>query len=460
MSDNGNAGGLSRRRFNQATLLAAILGTAPGMPALAQGRRRQWRNWSGYLSCEPEASVAPRDLDELRKILTSGATPVRPVGAGHSFAPLVPTDGTVLSLRRFTGVEKAGDNRARIGAGMRLGNVGEPLFELGMAMENMPDIDEQSLAGAIATATHGTGAELGAIHDRISELELVTPGGDIITCSREQDADIFHAARVSLGSLGVITSVTLDTLPTYKLVRKTWLMPLEQVFEEFDQLSANNRSFEFYYIPFGDKAMVITTNVTDRDIVERTEEPDNDSLRELQALRDYAGWWEGLRRWLLSQATEDLEPEEHVDYAHRIFPSDRSVRFNEMEYHLPREDLIPTLKQVRQTLESKHPDVFFPVEVRVVREDDAWLSPFYQRPSGSIAVHRFHSDDPLPLFGDIEPLYQPIDGRPHWGKMHTLSSNALARRYPRWQEFNRLRRELDPEGRMLNDHLRFIFDVG
>ncbi len=450
-------GGLSRRRFNQATLLGALFGAAPGV-ALAQ-RRRQWRNWSGYLTCEPQSSVAPRDLDELAQLLRDGTTPIRPVGAGHSFTPLVPTDGTIVSLRRFSGVEAKGENRASIGAGMRLGNIGEPLHQLGMAMSNMPDIDEQSFAGAIATATHGTGAQLTAIHESIHELELVTPNGDIIVCNRERDADIFYAAQVSLGSLGVITRVTLNTEPTYKLVRKSWLMPLEQVFDEFDSLCNNNRSFEFYYVPFGDKALAITTNVTDRAIVPRTEEPDNDSLRQLQQLRDYAGWWEGLRRWLLSIATDDVEPEEHVDYSHRIYPSDRSVRFNEMEYHLPRQTLIPTLKKVQKTLERKHPDVFFPVEVRVVRADDAWLSPFYQRDSGSIAVHRFHADDPLPLFRDIEPLYQPIDGRPHWGKMHTLSGAALARRYPKWRDFQNVRAQLDPKGRMLNDHLRYVFNV-
>ncbi len=453
--DNAASGGLSRRRFNQATLLAALFGTS-STAVNAQARRR-WSNWSGYLSCEPQASVAPRDTDELAKLLREAKTPIRPVGAGHSFTPLVPTDGTILSLRRFTGVEAAGDNRARIGAGMRLGNIGEPLHELGLGMANMPDIDEQSFAGAIATATHGTGAELTAIHDAIHELELVTPEGETIKCSRDKDADIFHAAQVSLGSLGVITHATLNALPSYKLVRKTWLMPLEQVFDEFEALSNNNRSFEFYYVPFGDKAMVITTNLTDRPVLARTEEPDNDSLRELQQLRDLAGWWPGLRRWLLSKATDDLAPEEHVDYSHRIFPSDRSVRFNEMEYHLPREDLIATLKKVRSKLENNHPDVFFPLEVRVVREDDAWLSPFYGRPSGSIAVHRFHEDDPLPLFRDIEPLYQQLDGRPHWGKMHTLSGAALSRRYPKWTEFHRVRKQLDPNGRMLNDHLRFVF---
>ena len=174
-------------------------------------------------------------------------------------------------------------------------------------------------------------------------------------------------------------------------------------------------------------------------------------------------FWPGMRRWLMNKFTEGFEPQESVDVGYRIFPSSRAVRFNEMEYHLPREQLMPTLRKVRATLEARHPEIFFPVEIRVVKGDDAWLSPFSgHETSGSIAVHHYHQEDPLPYFASIEPLYQPpnVNGsRPHWGKMNTLGARDFAQRYPRWRDFLEVRAALDPENKMLNPYLKKVFGL-
>ena len=196
---------------------------------------------------------------------------------------------------------------------------------------------------------------------------------------------------------------------------------------------------------------------SDEPVSPRGEDTDNDSVRDLQKLRDYTAWWPGLRRKLVSSVAAMTEPTESVDWWWNIYPSDRAVRFNEMEYHLPREAIVPALRKVREIAETQHPDVFFPVEVRVVQEDDAWLSPFYKRPSASLATHRYYEEDFLPYFKSIEPIYQPMEGRPHWGKLHTLDAATLAARYPRWKDFNDIRQSLDPKGVMLNDHLRKVF---
>ena len=439
---------------------SANMPKAPAAVTGADGRRRlPWQNWSGYQHCLPSDRFAPASLDELVDLMRAAAGPIRPVGAGHSFTPLVPTDGTIVSLRNFEGLiaHDTTAMTATFGAGTKLGDIGEPLSAAGQALYNMPDIDEQSLAGAIATGTHGTGRKLGALHSYLTALTLVTPRGQVIECSRERNAGIFDAARVSLGSLGIITQLTLRNLPTHTLKRRVWLEPVDTLLERFDDLASRHHSFEMYLIPFCSQGVAITIDPTSEPVRPRGAAQDNDAVMDMKRLRDLAAWWPGARRWLMDQATREFQPEEAVDVWYRMFPSSRAVRFNEMEYHLPREHLLPTLRKVREIVETKHPEIFFPIEVRVVKGDDAWLSPFAgHESSGSIAVHHYHLEDPLPYFADIEPIYRPLGGRPHWGKMNTLAAAEFAALYPRWNDFLRVRRELDPEGRMLNPYLKQV----
>ncbi len=452
---------MKRRDFNRSLALLPVgAALTAATPAAIAARKIPWQNWSGYQKATPAARVSPKTEDELASLLKAAKQTVRPVGAGHSFSPLVPTEGAILSTRHFDQVEAIDGHRAVVGAGVKLNRLGEPLHKLGQALPNMPDIDEQSVAGAFSTGTHGTGAQFGAMHAYVEALRLVTPRGDILECSRDSNPDVFDAARVSLGSLGVITQYTLRNVEPYKLKRRTWMQPLEQTFEEFQTLADKHRNFEMYYIPHSDNALIITTDLSDEPISPRGEDGDNDAVRELKMLRDYASWWPWLRKKLITGVSNTIEPEEHVDWWWNIYPSDRAVRFNEMEYHLPRETIVDALKKVRDTVEKLNPDVFFPIEVRVVREDDAWLSPFYQRASASLAVHRYFEEPFEAYFKTIEPIYQPLEGRPHWGKLHSLSHKTLASRYPRWQDFNEIRRELDPQGIMLNPHLREVFGHG
>ncbi|HUR41887.1 MAG TPA: D-arabinono-1,4-lactone oxidase [Verrucomicrobiae bacterium] len=461
---------MKRRDFLAGSAAAAGLAlagcdSAAPPPARKRGDPIRWRNWSGYQSCLPAQRIAPESLDQLVDLLRKAPGPVRPVGAGHSFTPLVPTDGTLLSLRNFTGLLRhdAKAMTATFGAGTKLGQVGGPLQGIGQALPNMPDVDEQSLAGAIGTGTHGTGATLGAMHSYVTALQLVTPRGEVLECSAAKHREIFDAARVSLGSLGVITEVTLQNLPTHNLKRRLWLEPLDALLERFDALAAKHHSFEIYLIPHCDSGIAITIDPTDEPVHPRGVDQDNNAVLDMKTLRDFTSWAPSLRRWLMNRATADFQPEEAVDVWYKVFPSSRAVRFNEMEYHLPREHLVPTVRRVREAVEKMHPEIFFPIEVRIVKGagDDALLSPFHgHATSGSIAVHHYYPEDPLPYFGTIEPLYQNLGdfgGRPHWGKMHTLSKAQLAQRYPRFQEFLDIRATLDPEGRMLNAHLKTLF---
>lgn len=436
----------------------------PAPSAGPDGKMRiPWQNWSGYQSCLPAERIAPENEDQLAELLKNTKGPIRPVGAGHSFTPLVPTDGTILSLRNFEGLIAHDDAAltATFGAGTKIGQIGEPLDAIGQALQNMPDIDEQTIAGAIGTGTHGTGQGLGALHSFVTSLRLVTPAGNVLTCSATENPEIFAAARVSLGSLGVITQVTLQNVKSHRLKRKVWMEPIDDLIAKFDDLAAAHHSFEMYFLPFGSNGIAISIDPTDDPLKPRAAEQDNDAVMELKSLRDYAAWFPGLRRFLLKKATEGYPAEEAVDVWYKIFPSERAVRFNEMEYHMERDALLPTLKQVRERIEKNHPEEFFPVEVRVVKGDGAWLSPFHGHDrSGSIAVHRYHVEDPLPYFADIEPIYQPLGGRPHWGKMNTLDASVFSQRYPKWKEFLDVRASLDPEGKMLNPYLKKVFGLG
>ncbi|MES0874821.1 D-arabinono-1,4-lactone oxidase [Sinimarinibacterium thermocellulolyticum] len=442
---------------------AAEMPKAPTPTTGPDGKRLlPWQNWSGYLHALPTRRLVPQSEDELASLLKSAPAPIRPVGAGHSFTALVPTAGSLLSLRNFSGLlaHDAETLTASFGAGTRLGDVGPALDAIGQALANMPDIDSQTLSGAIATATHGTGRGLGALHSYVTGLRLVTPRGEVLDCSAERNPQVFAAARVSLGSLGVITQLTLRNVPTHRLRRRVWFEPLEQLLERFDELTRQHHSFEMYYLPFCSTAVAIAIDPTDAPISPRGEEQDNDAVMQLKRARDWLSWWPGLRRRVLDLATQDLTPEDAVDLWYRIFPSSREVRFNEMEYHLDAQALIPAFRRVRECIETRHHAEFFPIELRVVRGDDAWLSPFQgHEVSGSIAIHRYHLEDPLPYFADIEPIFQSYDGRPHWGKMHTLDAARLASLYPRWADFLALRAELDPEGRMLNPYLRTLFGL-
>lgn len=468
---------MKRRHFLSASASAALVASlqgcsdysipeahrSKGITVGADGKRRiPWQNWSGYQHCLPDARVAPRNEDELASLLKASKGTVRPVGAGHSFTPLIPTDGTIVSLRNFNGLLSYDSDKltATFGAGTKIGLVGEPLHAIGQALQNMPDIDEQSLAGAIGTATHGTGAQLGGLHSFVSAMKIMTPQGELIECSETKNHDIFKAAQVSLGSLGIITELTFKNAPTTRMKHISWVEPMDQMLERFDEYAAENHSFEFYYIPFLDYALGITINPTDEPFKAYYAEGDNEAAMQLMQLRDTLGWAPGIRRWLLNMVMKDFPEEESVDVWYKAFPSERAVRFNEMEYHMDREHLLPTLKKVRERIESQHNEVFFPVEVRVVKGDDAWLSPFYgHESSGSIAIHRYYQENPAPYFNNMEPLYQDIQARPHWGKMHSLKAADFAARYPKWKDFLAVREALDPSGKMLNEHLREVFGV-
>lgn len=433
---------------------------APAVPPLAAQPPRAWQNWSGLQRCEA-AWLLPTSEEQLAASLPALKGPLRCVGAGHSFTALVPTSGTLISLDRLSGIVEV-DKAAmtvRVKAGTRLGALARELDAQGLALHNQPDIDVQTLAGALSTGTHGTGLTLPALHAEIQALRLLTPQGEVKVISRLQNPELFDAARVSLGALGIITEYTLRVRPRYMLRRKVWLERTEALLERAPALAREHRHFELYVLPFTGYAAGITHIEVPEGKPERPHSADEDVLADLQKLRDWLGRWPQMRRWAASKLIDPAQTELAQDWSHKLLSTARPTRFNETEYHLPREQGLPCLRAVVAQLEKRN-EVFFPLEFRWVRADHAWLSPFFERDSCSVAVHAKAGEAHDYLLSEIGPIFQRHGGRPHWGKLHTLTARELTALYPRFKDFQQLREQLDPQGRLLNAHLQQVFAGG
>jgi FAD-linked oxidoreductase len=323
---------------------------------------------------------------------------------------------------------------------------------------NQPDVDTQSLGGALATGTHGTGVAYGAMHSEVTALKLLTVAGEQLSCSATQRPELLAAAQVSLGCLGVLTEVTLKVRPRHFLRRRAWVARNEELFEQAGDLARRHQHFEMFFLPHTGYGAAFVHDPVPATTVQHEEGADEDVLRDLQMLRDWLGRWPALRRRVAGWAVGRTPPEEAVDVSWRLLVNTRSTRFNETEGHVPREAGLACLREVLQALERRN-DVFFPMEFRYVRGDNAWLSPFHGRDSCSIAVHALQGEPHDYLVREIGPVFRRHRARPHWGKLHDYKPEELAALYPRWRDFLALRRELDPQGRLLSPYMRRLLGL-
>jgi len=418
-----------------------------------------WSNWSGNQRSQPTERSVPRSEEQLINLIKESKQSIRCVGAGHSFSPLVPTDETLISLARLRGLKSAdlATKRATFGAGTLLGQTGEPLWEQGLALNNMPDIDTQSLAGAIATSTHGTGSTYGSLSSDVRGMRIIGGGGQVISCSATENPDVFNAARANLGSLGVLTEVTLDVRDSFNLHEQQSILPSDEAYVLADQYLREGRRFEMYAFPHGDYSMMITLDETELPVNDVHDQAESgDSILELKKWTERLPW---LRRFIVNSALKDAAGpmSERVNRSYKVFGNLRNVRFNEMEYSVAAEDGMECLAEILHTIKKQKLDVVFPIEYRYVKADDIWLSQFYQRDSCAISCHNFADRDYKKYFAALEPIFLKYSGRPHWGKIHTLSASDFAEKYERWDDFKRLRNELDPEGMFLNKHIKELF---
>lgn len=394
-----------------------------------------WSNWSGSVICTPQTIAMPTSEVEVIALVKQASTDqatVRVAGTGHSFTPLCASNAVLVSLDGLQGVVRTMQEDATFWAGTKIHAIGDPLWEAGLAMANMGDIDRQSLAGAISTGTHGTGPTLGSISTQVMGLRLVIASGEVIACSSTQEPEIFKAAQVALGALGIITQVTLRCLPAYRLHERTWVTPFDECMAQLDGSIAANRHFEFFWVPSEDVCAMKTLNPT---LVDHLESPNRPRVtgRLTRYVRD-----------------------EQIDRSYRIFPSERTLKFNECEFAVPAVNGPDCLGEIRQLMQRRYPAVLWPIEYRTLAADDIPLSPAYGRATVTISVHQAAEQPYQPFFADVEAIFRNHQGRPHWGKIHAHSARDLAALYPRWATFQAVRTQVDPTGLFLNDHLHTI----
>jgi FAD-linked oxidoreductase len=423
--------------------------------------KARWSNWSGHVTADPQLIAAPAGLDELTDLVRSAPAPIRIAGAGHSFTPLVKSEGTILSLEHFTGMVGHDSTKlqARLRAGTRLGPLARLLHGIGQGLPNMGDIDKQALGGALGTATHGSGTTLGAYHTQLAAVQFVDGLGKVREFDRATDSEMIEATGVALGAFGVLTEVTLNNIPTYRLHRRKRVLPIGDMLDQFETLMTAHRSAEFYFIPFSGHAQFIASDITDAAVTARPPEEDEEGLATLRLLRNFLRWLPWLRGRLIKSAMARLPAEDYVEDWVKVYASERLTRFNEMEYHLPFEEGPKALREIIALTEKHFPEVYFPMEVRTVAPDDFWLSPFYKRPTCSIAIHHDAAGDPLPFMAAAEPIFRKHGGRPHWGKMHNLTAADFRKIYPRWDDAMEVRRDIDPKNRLVSPYMATLFGL-
>ena len=432
-------------------------------PSVPDGEVR-WTNWSGIQTSTPKQIFVPKTEQELAEHIAGTRGQIRPVGSGHSFTALVPSEDVIVDLGRMNGIREYDleTNIVKVGAGTRLRILAKELSKLGLGLKNMPDIDVQTLGGSFNTATHGAGLGLSAIHDYIIGFTMVSASGEVLNVTQENNPDLFSAGKVGLGALGVITEYTLKVEKAFKLHKRVTMMPIEDILDMSLAAAETHYSFEWFYLPGTGQGVVLSYDRTDEPVRRQegmSKDEENELMMGLKDARDKLGWAPSLRRRVVSKALPKGVVEDQIDESWRLLATTRPIKFNEMEYHLPLEHAKEAMREVIKRLDARK-EIFFPIEVRFVASDNAWLSPFNHGPSVSIAVHSYHNEDYDYLFTDFEPLYKQFNGRPHWGKLHSLGAKELRGLYPRFDDFVALRKSLDPMGRFLNPHLDKLFVDG
>jgi FAD-linked oxidoreductase len=425
---------------------------------------RTWRNWPGTVSCTPAEIVRPRSEDEVasavRRAVAAGRG-VRVAGSGHSYSPLVHTDGTLISLERLKGIAGVDEDRseATVWAGTRLRDIGDPLWRRGFAMENLGDTHAQALAGAAATATHGSGLALGSVSSQVVGLTLITAEGELVECAADREPELFRAARVGLGCLGIVTRLRLKVLERHNLAMSTRNEQLDAVLANVDE-RLGHRHFEFWYWPDSRSVLSRTTDMTGRPgtvgglqrffkqiVVE------NGVLLALSvAARAIPSLADDVSRLQARLSASD----DRIDRSYRVLATPRHVKLVEMEYAVPAAAGPDCLREIKAWLDASDVPVSFPIQYRYVAAEDSYLSPYEGRASALIDLQQFKGMPFREYFDAGEAIFGRYDGRPHWGKLHGRTAGELRELYPHWDDFQAVRRRWDPAGVFTNDHLRTV----
>jgi FAD-linked oxidoreductase len=423
------------------------------------------KNWAGNIQFNPIRTFAPKSKEEIKEAVLAARNNkkgLRMRGSGHSWTGLITANDYYLHLDDLQGIISVNQKELTVSAwaGTKLKLFGDEGFKHKLAMENQGDINRQSLAGATSTGTHGTGITFPSIANQITALTIINGKGEEIKI--EKGHPYFNAARLSLGSLGVISEITFKLIPAYKLQIQTFAEDFNLSLEHFDSRLANNRHLEMFYFPVGEWSLTKIMNETKNEptpkgLIGQLKETilENWLYTQMNKLAVATGKYELIDKIIKSF----VSPETKTFWSHEAFPTERSFKFMEMEYNLPVEHFREVMDKIRSAIRTHKFQTLFPIEIRFVKGDELWLSPSYQRDSVYFAVHTYISEDYRPYFECIEKIFQEHGGRPHWGKWHSMNAACLKKVYPKFDEFLKMREEFDPEGMFLNQHLEQIFGI-
>jgi L-gulono-1,4-lactone dehydrogenase len=425
-----------------------------------------WTNWARDQHCAPAQVARPFTESELCDVVgraASAGLSVRAAGSGHSFTDIVCTDGLLVDMTAMARVIDAdpATGRVRVQGGITLHELGPQIAPRELALENQGDIDTQTIAGALATATHGTGVRFGNLSTRVAAMRLVTASGDVIEIDRESDPEGLLAARVSLGALGVASEVVLECVPLYTLTRIDKPLPLGETLDRLDEHVDDNDHFEFFLWPYTRTAMTRSTMRSDAapDPTPAWKRAFQERFVENTVLGAICRTGRRLPSQVprLNRAMAGALSESRVqDRAYRVYAGIRNVRFTEMEYAIPRAHAREALERCMALVEDRRLPILFPFEVRFAAGDDALLSTAHERESCYIACHQYTGMEFESFFRGVEAIMSDYDGRPHWGKRHYRSAADLRDRYPAWDRFQTVRARLDPGGVFANDYTRRV----
>jgi FAD-linked oxidoreductase len=422
-----------------------------------------WQNWGRNIETWPTRIAHPAstaDVVALVREAISAGLPVKAVGASHSFTAIGATDGILLKLDRMARIlaTDTATGRVRVQAGISLHDLNPQLKARGLALANLGDIDPQSVAGAVSTGTHGTGGRLHGIATSVVGVQLVTAAGDVLEI--DEDHEWFGASRVTLGALGIVTEVTLQCVPAFLLHAREEPMALPEVLGRVDELVDDNDHFEFYWFPHTEKTLTKRNNRvpagTERQPLSRFRHWLDDELLSNTAFEVINRAVTRRRSWIPrvnSIAGSTLGAREYVDDSYNVFVSPRSVRFRESEFAMPRAALPHVLDELARWFGTGEENISFPIEVRFTAADDVWLSTGHERDNCYVAVHQYWRSDYRAYFAAAQDIFTAHEGRPHWGKLHTLGADYFSQAYARFDDFVAVRDHLDPGRTFSNPYL-------
>jgi L-gulonolactone oxidase len=431
----------------------------------------RWHNWGRTQSCNPVKSARPGSESAIRELILDAAKRgrrVKVVGAGHSFTDIACTDGVMVSLDGYDKVLEV-DREARtatVQAGISIKKLNAELANVGLAMSNLGDIAYQSIAGAISTATHGCGIRFGNLATFVKRLTLVLADGSVLECSPEIDEQVFRAAQVSIGSLGVISTMRLQLEPAFNLQAVEEGADLEETLDSLDEHIESNEHFEFFWFPYTSRIGMKRNNRTDKEPTRVRHWKDfRNEIIETNVAFGLVCRYGRARPQKIPGLMKSIAPGKgrirKVARSDRIFASPRLVKFSEMEYAIPRANAREAIERLGTMIDAADYKVNFPVEVRFVAPDDILLSPAHGRETCYIAVHMYRGMNYEPYFRAVEQIMMSYDGRPHWGKLHFRDATSLSKTYPCWNDFIDVRNKLDPNGLFRNAYLdRVLGPVG